>query len=411
MKRGFGSMALAILLVLVLTPAGGAQQKALDMKNPIKIGYLNPLTGPATLTTSLDIPGVKLAIEEVNAAGGVLGRPLAVISRDDKLNPEAALREARDLIINENVFWLHGVTSSGVARAVSQYAKDQKRIFVTSVAKSEKLTEDWGNPYFFRCTNNAQMESVALGKAAKEIFGPLKNIYNLSPDYEGGHSAWRDFLDSYKTHVPDVKVVGEVWPKLGNQDYTSYLTAVMNTDTQLMFTSFYQTDALTMLKQSIALGLNGKIAMVGIWHGMYAVIQKFNKDFYPKKTIGGGGYAFWSIDTPESKKFVETIRSKYGVLPEYAISSYAFTKAMAKAINSVGALDTEKVIKALEGSMMESPIGPVEIRACDHQAMWPTYVGLIGEVPGWDFYATQKPLVFGREAFHTCEQVAKARGK
>lgn len=411
MKRSLGSIALVMLLILGLAPAAEPQQKALDMKNPITIGYLNPLTGPATLTTSLDLPGVKMAIDEINASGGVLGRPLAVIARDDKLNPENAIREARDLIINEKAFWLHGVTSSGVARAVSQYAKEQKKVFVASVAKSEKLTEEWGNPYFFRCTNNAQMESVALGKAAKEIFGPLKNVYNLSPDYEGGHSAWRDFLNSYKVLVPDVKVVGEAWPKLGNQDFTSNLTAVMNADAQLLFTSFYQTDALTMLKQSMALGLNGKIAMVGIWHGMYAVCQKFNKDFYPMKTIGGGGYPFWSINTPESKKFVENMKSKYGVYPEYAISSYAFTKAMAKAINKVGALDTEKVIKALEGAMMESPIGPVEIRACDHQAMWPTYVGLIGEVPGWDFYATQKPIVIGREAYHPCEEIAKVRGK
>ncbi len=67
--------------------------------------------------------------------------------------------------------------------------------------------------------------------------------------------------------VPDAKVVGEVWPKLGTQDYTSYLTAVMNSDAELMFTAFYQTDALTMIKQSISIGLNGKIAVVGLWWG------------------------------------------------------------------------------------------------------------------------------------------------
>ncbi len=411
MKRSLGSIGIVMLVLLSVTFSAEAQQKGLDWDNPIKVGYLNPFTGPATLTTSLDLPGVRLAIEEINAAGGVLGRALTVVPRDDKLNPEHALREAKDLVVNEKVFWLHGVTSSGVARAVSQYARDQKRIFAISVAKSEKLTEDWGHRYVFRCTNNALMESIALGKAAKEIFGPLKRVYNLSPDYEGGHSAWRSFLSSYKALVPDVKVVGEAWPKLGNQDFTANLTAIMNSDAQLMFTSFYQTDALTMLKQMISLGMNGKIAVVGIWHGMYAIIQKLNKDFYPQKTIGGGGYAFWAINTPESKQFVENMKSKYGVYPEYAINSYAFVKAMAKAITKVGALDTEKVINALEGAVMETPIGPVEIRACDHQAMWPTYVGLIGEVPGWDFYATQKPVVIGREAFNTCEEIAKVRGK
>jgi hypothetical protein len=87
--------------------------------------------------------------------------------------------------------------------------------------------------------------------------------------------------------VPDATLVGEAWPKLGTQDYTPNLTAVMNSGAELMFSSFYQTDALTMIKQSIALGLDGKIAMAGVWWGMYAMCQKFNKDFYPKKTIGG----------------------------------------------------------------------------------------------------------------------------
>lgn len=97
--------------------------------------------------------------------------------------------------------------------------------------------------------------------------------------------------------------------------------------------------------------------------------------------------------------------------PEYAVSSYAFVKMMAKAINKVGALDTEKVINVLEGAVMDSPIGPVEIRACDHQAMWPTYVGLIGEVPGFDFYATKSLVVMGREAYRTCDEIAKLRKK
>jgi len=410
MIKRLTNIGLILMLVFVLAPIAGAQQKNLDYNNPIKIGYLNPFTGPATLTTSLDLPGVKLAIEEVNAAGGVLGRPLTVIPRDDKLNPEHALREAKDLVVNEKVFWLHGVTSSGVARAISQYAKDQKKIFVISVAKSEKLTGEWGHRYLFRSTNNVEMENIGMAKAAKEIFGPLKKIYNLSPDYEGGHAGWRTFFDSYKKLVPDANLVGEAWPKLGTQDYTPNLTAVMNSDAELMFTSFYQTDALTMIKQSIALGLDGKVAMAGVWWGQYAMCQKLNKDFYPKKTIGGSIYAFWAIDTAESKKFVENIKSKFGVYPEYAVNSYAFVKAMAKAINKVGALDTEKVINALEGVMMDSPVGPIEIRACDHQALWPSYVGLIGEVPGWDFYAPKKPLVvISREAYPTCEEIAKLR--
>jgi branched-chain amino acid transport system substrate-binding protein len=255
------------------------------------------------------------------------------------------------------------------------------------------------------------MEAVALAKASHQVFGSLKKIYNISPDYEGGHAAWRTFMDSYKKYVPDAKVVGEVWPKLGTQDYTSFLTAANNSGADLIFTSFYQTDALTMLKQSMALGLNGKIPMVGFWHGMLEVVQKYTKDFYPQKTIGGGTFAFWAIDTPECKSFVEKIKARSGVYPGYASSGYAFVKAIAKAIEKAGALDTEKVINFLEGHMMESPVGPVEIRACDHQTMWPTYTGIIGDLPGWEFYGPKNLIIMGKEAYQTCEEIAKARGK
>jgi branched-chain amino acid transport system substrate-binding protein len=152
----------------------------------------------------------------------------------------------------------------------------------------------------------------------------------------------------------------------------------MNSDAELIFTSFYQTDALTMLKQSSALGLNGKIPMGQIWHGMLEMVDKYNANFYPKKTIGGGTFALWAINTPECKSLVEKIKSRYGVYPGYAASGYAFVKGMARAIEKAGALDTEKVITLLEGGVIESPVGPVEIRACDHQVMWPSYVGLIG---------------------------------
>jgi len=287
MKRMLSGVGLIVMLVLLLAPIAEAQVKALDWDNPIKIGYINPFTGPATLNTATDVPGLHLAIEEINAAGGVLGRPLKIFTRDSKLSPEHALREVKDLIINEKVSWIQGVTSSAVARAVSEYMRQQKKLFVIEIAKSEKLTAEWGHRYVFRATNNAYMEAKGMAMACKQIFGPLKKIYNLSPDYEGGHAAWRTFFDSYKKLVPDAKVVGEAWPKLGTQDFTANLTAIMNSDAELMFTSFYQTDALTMLKQSIAIGLNGKIHMAGFWHGMLEVVQKYNKDFYPKKTVAG----------------------------------------------------------------------------------------------------------------------------
>ena len=409
MKKMVIGLVAAITMLSFVAANGWAEKKELDWDNPIKIGYVMPFTGVASLNTATDFPGIKLAVEEINAAGGVLGRPLKVISRDSKLNAEHALREVKDLVVNEKVFWVQGIISSGVARAISNYMKNMKKLFVIEVAKSEKLTGEWGNRYTFRATNNAYMEAVALAKASVKTFGPLKKLYNLSPDYEGGHSAWRTFFKSYKELVPEAVLVGEAWPKLGNQDFTAYLTAIMNSDVELIFTAFYQTDAITMLKQSIAIGLNGKIPMAGFWHANWEVVQKYNKDFYPKRTIGNGQYAWWAIDTPSSNEFVEKIKSKYDVYPCYAVSGYSFVKAIAKAIEKAGSLDTEKVIDFLKGYQMPTPVGPIEIRACDHQVMWPTWVGLIEELPGRTFFGTRNPMVISKEAYRTCEEISKLK--
>lgn len=405
MKKKLLNIGLVFMLVFVLASIAEPQAKKLDMDNPIKIGYIFPLQLPKT-----DQPGLELAVEEINAAGGVLGRPLKLIIRDSKLSPEQALREAKDLATNEKVFWLQGAVSSSVAHAISEFSKTEKVIYCIEQAKSDKLLGEWGHRYVFSATNNAYMETVGIATASRQIFGPLKKVYNLSPDYEGGRAGWRNFFESYKKLVPDAKLIGEAWPKLGTQDYTSYLTAIMNSDAELMFSGFYQTDALTMIKQSTAIGLNGKIAVVGLWWGEN-LVPLFNKDFYPKKTIGGGVYAFWAIDKPESKEFVKKVKSRWGVYPTYAVSGYSFVKLMAKTIEKVGALDTEKVIDALEGAIMESPIGPVEIRACDHQAMWPSFVGLFGELPGWEFYGPKNVVVVGSEAYLPCAEIAKLRKK
>ncbi len=119
MEKKVVNIGLIILICLLTVSIANGQQKALDQKNPIIMGYMNAFTGPATLLTTLEVPGIQLAIDEINSTGGILGRPLKLITRDDKLNPETGVREAKDLVVNEKVFWIQGCTSSGVARAVS----------------------------------------------------------------------------------------------------------------------------------------------------------------------------------------------------------------------------------------------------------------------------------------------------
>jgi len=394
-----------VLAVFAVAPVVGESQAAkLDENNPIKLGYLMPGTARVQ-----DMRGMVLAVDEINAAGGVLGRPIKVIDRDTKFNPEIAAREAKDLIFREKVFWLQGTISSSEARAVSEVARQNKTIHMITSATSDKLMNEWGHRYAFRIQSNSYSQAIGCARGAFKTFGPKKKLYNISPDYEGGHAAWENFLLEYQKIVPDAKVVGSVFPKLGTQEYTPYLTAIMNSGADLIFSSFYLQDAQTMFKQSSAIGLNGKIPITGLWLSTNDLAQNFSADFYPKKCVGGTAYAFWEIDYPKNKIFYEKFKERFGVYPYLDFASYGITHEIARIIGKVG-LDTEKVIDALEGSQVETPAGFVEMRKCDHQAMLPFYFGEVGPLPhGLGFYAATNCVKAGAETYHSCEEVLEKR--
>ena len=113
---------------------------------PIKFGFLHSLSGGVGQVYGVpDQAGVKIAVEEINKAGGILGRPLKVISRDDKLKAEVGVREAKDLILNQKVHWIQGIVSSGIALAVSAYCNSQKVIFIDTVDQFSRYSFEFSS--------------------------------------------------------------------------------------------------------------------------------------------------------------------------------------------------------------------------------------------------------------------------
>ena len=209
-------MAVALSLFLALSPAGA--------QKPIKVGLIDAFSGGAAAITKPSLVGWQIVIDEFNAKGGLDGRKIELLVRDDKFKPDEALSHARELVLKEGVEFLAGTTNSASCLAISEFVKKRKMVFVVHIARSHRITGDKGHEYVFAACPNAAIEGLAVGAYAATA--PHKKWYIIGEDYEYGHSIADNFWKGMKKNKPDVEKVGEAWPKLQETDYTPYLTAL-----------------------------------------------------------------------------------------------------------------------------------------------------------------------------------------
>ncbi len=410
MRKGLASVAAVFLAVAFLSPSAPAQAQA---KKPIVVGFIHSMSGAMSMYGISSEAGGKIAIEEINAAGGILGRPLKMITRDDKLNPEVGLREAKDLLLSEKADFLTGTISSAVALAISNYVKREKKIFLINISQSSSLTEENWHPYIFRIDTNAvpywgYAPAIALAKTWKD-----KKIVSLGFDYETGKNSLKGFKEKYLQLVPEAKIVDELWAPLNTTDFTAYITKIANSGADAFFLAcIYGGGELAFTKQAYAFGLYDKMHAIQPCAGDVETWSGVKKgEAYPKGALATCRYPFWAIKDPKNKAFVEKHHKMVKFWPSYgAMNQYFIMYALKSAIEKVGAVDTEKIIKALEGMTLDTFVGKIPIRAYDHQAMMPNWYGIIDFSPDLTFPHLTKIDILGEEGYHTVDQIKKLRG-
>ena len=255
-----------IALAFLAAPSSAADPK------PIKIGLLYSLSGMAAVYTKGTVIGHQIAAEEINAAGGLLGgRKIEYVIRDDKLKPGIAVEEFRRMVTRDQVDFVMGVISSGVALAVSEVAKEMKVLFVDTIAQTAALTEEQGHDYVVRLNTN----SVILGRTAAlaAAKGPWKSYYFIGPDYEWGHRVNADFWEYLQTKKPGVTKMGDLWPKLGERDFSAHITAILNAKPDAVFTSLWGGDLIAFIKQANAYGFFDKVQFIATGAGDLDILE------------------------------------------------------------------------------------------------------------------------------------------
>jgi branched-chain amino acid transport system substrate-binding protein len=358
--------AVAAVLASVLFGTAGAAPKT-----PIRIGEINSYSAIPQFTQPYR-QGWQLAVEEINQAGGLLGRPVEVIARDDAGRPEEALRHAVELTAKEKVDVLAGGFLSNVGLALADHALKNKRLFVASEPLTDAIVWEKGNRYTFRLRASTYMQAAMLVEEAAKL--PAKRWATIAPNYEYGQSAVASFKELLKARRPDVEFVSEQWPAQGKLEAGTTLQATMAAKPEAIFNVTFGADLARLVREGNQRGIFPKTPVVSLLSGEPEYLDVL-KDETPRGWIVTG-YPWDQIDTREHASFAANYIRRFGENPKLgSVVGYATMQAIFAAINKAKSLDNEKLIVAMRGLPFSTPFGPAEFRAIDQQSTMGAYVG------------------------------------
>ena len=363
-----GSALLAIALTAANALAG----------TTIKIGEINSYKAqPAFLDPYRK--GMQLAVDEVNKAGGVNGKMLELIIRDDNANPGDAVRVAEELLSREKVDVLTGTFLSNVGLAVTDFAKQKKVFFLAGEPLTDKIVWQNGNRYTFRLRASTYMQAAMLVPEAAKL--KKKRWAVVYPNYEYGQSAVATFKAQLKAVQPDVEFVGEQASPLGKLDAGSVVQALADSKPDAIFNALFGADLAKFVREGNTRGLFRDRAVVSLLSGEPEYLDPLKAET-PNDWIVTG-YPWSGIKTPAHTAFLNAYRKGFDDYPRLgSVVGYTLIKAIAAGVKSAKSTDTEKMITAFRGLQFDSPFGKVMFRTEDQQSTMGAYVGKTKNVDG-----------------------------
>ena len=396
-----GSFLAGFAMILCMTASGIAG-------DTIKVGLVDTYTGPATAFTNDVLDGFRLAVEKINAKGGVLGKKIEVVTRDDKFKPDIGLTMAKELVLKENVDLLMGTINSATALAVSDFCRKEKVPFLVTFSKSDKITGEKGHRYVFSMNENTEM----VGRASAKVLAkkPYVKYWIAGDDYEYGHAIANAVFERLKSLNPKVQLLGQSWWKVGETDFTPYITQILAAKPDFVIVATGGAGMVNFQKAAQATGFHKRVPFyqhAGIDLSTLAP-QGPNA---PEGVYGTTNYLFYYPATKENKAFAEEFRKATNRYPKSgALYGYMSAQFIAKSYAKAGKVDKEKFIDALEGMTLDSPVGPLTMRACDHQVELPMFFGVTKKSPAQEsLVAGDVTSVPGKDTMPTCEEIRKAR--
>lgn len=339
--------------------------------DPIKVGEINSYTALPAFTEPYRL-GWQLALEEINAAGGIDGRPVEVVSKDDAGKPGDAVTAANELVSREGVDVLMGTFFSHIGLAVSDFAKQRGVFFLAAEPLTDALVWEKGNEYTFRLRPSVHMQANMLAEEAAKL--PAKRWATVAPNYEYGTSAVAAFKEALNQRRDDIEWVEEQWPPLGKIDAGSTAQALAQSEPDAIFNVTFGPDLIKFVREGTTRGLFQDREVVSLLTGEPEYMDPLGGET-PQGWIVTG-YPWNAIDMPEHKAFLDAYQAKYNDYPRLgSVVGYAAMHSVAEILKKAGSTDTDALIAAAKGIEVPSPFGPITYRAADHQSTMGAFVG------------------------------------
>ena len=362
MKKVVGAAVLALSVGMVGSAAA---------QDAIKIGDINSYKGLPAFTIPYK-QGAELAIEQINAKGGVLGRPLELISRDDQGKPGEAVRYAEELFVKEEVALISGSFYSHVGLALAAYAGQKKQLYLAAEPLADSLVWQEGNRYTFRLRPSTYVQAAMLAEEAAKT--GAKRWATIAPNYAYGKDAVAAFKEVLKAKVPDVEFVGEQWPALGKIDAAAEAQALEAMKPDGIYNVTFGSDLAKFVREGTLRETFKDRTVLGLLTGEPEYLDPLGAEA-PEGWIVTG-YPWQEIDNPAHEAYVKAYQAKFDDYPRLgSLVGYNTMLSIAAAIEKAGSTETEALVEAFKGLELDSPSGPITYRALDHQSTMGAWVG------------------------------------
>ncbi|MFZ1057818.1 MAG: ABC transporter substrate-binding protein [Candidatus Rokuibacteriota bacterium] len=387
MKKGVGILSVLFVLTLLLLPASPAEAQCQLGVPVIKIGVQGAASGPhADYGRQIEM-GATMAIEEINATGGILGCKLEIKFMDDENKAATGVKNARYLVAEWGAHFMVGTDSSGVAMAMGPVLAELKRIHFFTHAATHRLTEELvagkGIKEIVRVSVPVYQDAIVAALIFKDR-PEIKRWATIGADYEYGYVTWNLFKETLRKYRPDAEFVAAVWAPFLTLDFSPHVSAVMAQKPDAILATPWAGEAVMLLRQALIQGVfDSQIqawwqAMGGSVDVLEGIASEVQRDRFKGKLWATARYIHNWPDTPENKAFNERFRKRWARLPNYsAETTYSALFIIKAAVEKSRSLETPKVIEGLKGMQINNPGGLRVFRAEDQQFIYNVPAGRV----------------------------------
>jgi branched-chain amino acid transport system substrate-binding protein len=342
----------------------------------VKIVHIDPFSGPFKTNGDRMYMATQFAVDEINASGGLLGKKVELFGEDSQLKPDIGARKALKAVVQDGANVIMQNISTAVAKAIMNVAKKNNVLQVSHATYSDELTgKDFIQNFFRTCYTTGQ-----FGRAFAQYFKeqPYRKFYLINMDYVFGHAVADDFIAAMKKAIPDVQIVGNDFHPIATKDFAPYISKIISSGAEVVYTGNYGTDLETLMKQAKQLGMKARWAS----NQLDDPVVLANIGEYAVGAIAVTLYSL-NVETTKNKIFMEKWHSKFKDTKDPWPAGAAFGQVyngcmfFFEAVKKAKSIDPGAVIKAWEGMEYEGLMGKMTMRACDHQTLQPLIISEI----------------------------------